>query len=481
MSDAVVILLLAAGYMLALAIVSWRLRRSGQTSEGFTSGGTAFPAILIGCLMASEFIGTSASLGTAQGAFEYGISAAWNLVALAVGFVIFSFLLAAKYRSLGENTISGVLAAGYGPRVRKPTSVLMIVALLTVAVAVYASGGAIFASLLGISQTMATALTGVIAVGYVIIGGMRSVVVTNVVHALVMMIGIALAALLPLQEIGGPSALAKAVPPNFLNPVGVGLPQIVAWFVAGIGASFATQYIVQAITAVPSERKAKQASVYAALVLLPYGFFAAVAGMCAVVLFPEVPSLQALPALVQNLNVGVAAIIIAGLLAALLGTASAITLAVTTLLLKDFLRPALKTEGDDAKEVRLLRWGSLVLGLLPVGLAIFATDVLMITFLGKAMRASLAVLVLLMFYARRWGSSRGALVSIIGSVAVTVCWYLLDNPFGINYTYAAIATPIVVMTLFHFVDRGKDRSADSAGARTSGAMSEESEIHDESV
>ena len=44
--------------------------------------------------------------------------------------------------------------------------------------------------------------------------------------------------------------------------------------------------------------------------------------------------------------------------------------------------------------------------------------------------------------------------------------------FGINYTYAAIATPIVVMTLFHFVDRDKDRSADSAGARTSDGHSD---------
>ncbi|MGO1972048.1 MAG: sodium:solute symporter family protein [Propionibacteriaceae bacterium] len=460
MSDAVIILLLAGGYVVVLAFVSWRLRRTGRTSDGFISGGAAFPAILIGCLMASEFIGTSASLGTAQGAFEYGVSSAWNLVALAAGFIIFSFTLAAKYRALGENTISGVLARGYGDGVRKPTSILMMVALLTVAVAVYASGGAIFASLLGIPQVLATVITGALAVIYVALGGMRSVVVTNVVHAFVMMVGVILAAVLPMARIGGPAALADAVPVGFLNPIGVGLPQIIAWFVAGIGASFATQYIVQAITAVPSERTARRASGYAALVLLPYGFFAAIAGMCAAVLFPEVPSLQALPVLVQNMHVVVAGIVIAGLLAALLGTASAITLAVTTLLLKDFLRPALKTEGNDAKEVLLLRIGSVVLGLLPVALAIFATDVLMVTFLGKALRASLAVLVLLMFYAAKWRSARGALVSIIAAVVVTIGWYALDNPFGIDYTYAAIATPIVIMSAFRLIERGRATPTD---------------------
>ena len=104
------VIVIVLGYMAILAAVSYLARRSSRTSASFANGGKAFPAILIGFLLASEFIGTSASIGTAQEAYSVGISAAWNIVALGLGFILFSFLLAHRFNALGEVTISGALA-----------------------------------------------------------------------------------------------------------------------------------------------------------------------------------------------------------------------------------------------------------------------------------------------------------------------------------------------------------------------------------
>lgn len=450
MSSSAIILSISGAYILLLALISVFVGRKSRSSESFTTGGKSFPAILIGLLMASEFIGTSASLGTAQGAYKYGISAAWNLIALGVGFILFSFILAKRYKALGENTISGVLKRGYGERVRLATSFIMIVALLTVAVAVYAGGGAIFSSLLGMDKVTATVLTAGLSVLYVAIGGMRSVVYTNLLHAVVMLTGIIMAAMLPLNRIGGFSELRDSLPASFFSWDAVGLGQIIAWMIAGAGATFATQYIVQAIATVRNEKTAKQASVYAALLLIPYGLLSALAGMCAAVLFPNIESVQALPVLVTNMNAFTGGIVIAGLLAALFGTISAISLAVSTLLLKDFYVPVFNKLGDDRKNLRFVRLAVICSGIAPMLLALFASDILEVTFLGKAVRSALAVLVLMMFYAPRFGTATGALVGMLTALTATIAWYLAGNPFGIDNAYIAILTPVVVMTISHF-------------------------------
>ncbi len=66
--------------------------------------------------------------------------------------------------------------------------------------------------------------------------------------------------------------------------------------IAEIGAIFATQYVVQAVTTVRDPGRAQRAGFYSALMLVPFGIFAAVVGMCSAVLYPKIKSIDALPA-----------------------------------------------------------------------------------------------------------------------------------------------------------------------------------------
>ncbi|MGC7101369.1 sodium:solute symporter family protein [Amycolatopsis lurida] len=457
MQSAWLVLLIVGAYIAILAAISFLAGRSSRTSGSFASGGKVFPAILIGFLLASEFIGTTASVGTAQAAYESGISAAWNVVSLGVGFVLFSVLLARKYRTLGENTISGALARTYGDRVRIATSLVMVCALLIVAVSVYASGGAVLSSLLDIDRSLAIVLVGALATAYVSVGGMRSVVYTNFLHAVVKMVGIIVLAVVAVNRVGGMDELGASLPPEMLSLSGVGVSQILAWMIAGVGATFATQYVVQAITTVGDSTKAQRAGFYSALILVPYGILAALIGVCASVLFPGIKSIQAMPALVVELDPLLAGVVVSGLAGAMFGTIAALTIGASTLLFKDFYQPYFNKAADERRNLVFIRVAAGVAGLLPIVLALFASDVLAVTFLAKALRATLAVLVLLMFYAPRYGTRGGALWTIVIALVATIGWFLAGSPFGIDEAYVAVAVPIVVMTLSHlFRRRGAD-------------------------
>jgi len=432
-------------YFAVMSFITYRVRRHANSSTGMTGGGRNFPAYMIGALMLSEFIGSSVSIGTAQMGFELGISAAWNLVALATGFVLLAQVLVKKYKQTGQTTISAILAQTYGEPVRYAASVLTILALSIVAVALYAGGGAVLSAVLHINKNLAILLVGAITVLYVSLGGMRSVVYTNVAHASAKYLGMILAFAYALEASGGIGVLQEKLPAMMFNWTQVGWSQIIAWMIAGIGSIFATQYVIQAVVGTDDDKVAKRACYYVASLMIPFGLMAAVVGMASAVLYPGIKSIAAFPVLIAHMPAFSASIMVVGLAGALFGGISATTLASATLAMKDFYDPYFNKEKNDRKSVLFIRVAIIVIGLLPLVLALYADKLLMVAFLGKALRATLAVVVLLAFYAPKFGSPRGAFVGIVVSVIGTIAWFLAGNPFGIDSSYLALAGPLLTM------------------------------------
>jgi SSS family solute:Na+ symporter len=455
-----VALAIVIAYMAALGLLTSLVQRSVTSATTFTSGttGSGVPAVLVGLMLMSEFIGTSASVGTAQEAYVSGISAAWNIIALGAGFLFYAYFLAGKYKESGHNTISGVFAEVYGPSTKIATSLVMIFALQIVAVALYAGGGAILSMLLAVDRTLATIICGVVAVLYVFLGGMRSVVYTNVIHSLMKYIGLGIALYFGLTKVGGLQELQARLPEAMFSWTNVGIGQIFAWFIAGIGATFSTQYVIQAINTVDTRQKAKAASLYAALLLVPFGIATALIGMCSLALFPGIKSINAFSALIADMNGLMAGLVAAGLAASLFGSIAAISVSTATLLYKDFYMRFVPGQRED-RSLNFVRVTTVIVGLLPIVLAIYTPNVLQMTFLAKAIRASLSVLVLLVFYAPRLGTKGGALFSILGSMVATIAWFLLGNPLGIDNAYVALVLPLIVMGVSSLVARARSREA----------------------
>jgi solute:Na+ symporter, SSS family len=448
-------LAIVIGYMVSLGLLTTVVQRSVTTTTTFTSGTSGHsgvPAVLVGLMLMSEFIGTSASVGTAQEAYRFGISASWNIIALGAGFLLYAYFLAGKYKEAGHNTISAVFADVYGPQTKIATSLVMIFALQIVAVALYAGGGAILSALLAVDRTLATVICGIVAVFYVFMGGMKSVVYTNVIHSLMKYIGIGVALYFGLTKVGGFQELQARLPSEMFSWTNVGWGQIFAWFIAGIGATFSTQYVIQAINTVETRQKAKAASLYTALLLVPFGIATALIGMCSLALFPHIKSINAFSALIEDMNGVTAGVVAAGLAASLFGTIAAISVATATLLYKDFYTRFVTKHGDEKRSLNFIRVTTIVVGLLPIALAIYTPNILQMTFLAKAIRASLSVLVLLVFYAPWFGTKTGALLSILGSLVATIAWFMLGNPFGIDNAYVALVVPLIIMGVSSMVE-----------------------------
>jgi SSS family solute:Na+ symporter len=123
-------------------------------------------------------------------------------------------------------------------------------------------------------------------------------------------------------------------------------------------------------------------------------------------------------------------------------------LGVTALVMRDFYIPFIKP--DHKHQLSATRIIAIIIGLLPIPFALYVPALLKTIFFARALRVSVTVVVLFMFYAPLLSNKLGATAGLILSVIFTTIWFVLKDPFGIDNMYIALFTPAVVMILCHF-------------------------------
>lgn len=441
---------------------SWSVKRTKDTSSFMTAKQQLGP-MLVGLLLMSEVIGTGSTLGTSQAAFNRGISASWNVIALSLGYFLYSKFMAAKYQALGVYTISGALAAKYGKGMRTVVSLTMIYALIILNVSVFTGGAATLSTLLDISFPAAVIAIGIAATVNVTTGGFRGVGYANIVHTAFKYIGLIVVALVAwqmLQSKPGAMDAFKNLPDYYFSPLGMGTSTLVAWTLACVGTIFATQYVMQCIGSLSTPQDAQKASMVASITILPIGFLAAFIGMAAKVLFPDINSLKALPVFFNYMDPWLAGIAVAGIAAATFVTILVCQLGITALIMSDFYTPLVKP--DEKSSIRATRIISILVGLVPIPFALYAPGLLKTVFFARSLRTALAVLVIMMFYLPMFSSRKGAVTALICSVIMVTLWMILGNPWGIDNIYVAAITPPIVMGIDHLFFKKKQETEGTA-------------------
>ena len=96
MAGTSIIVGILSAYLAGTFWLTARLR--SKTSEDFMIAAPSMPAIVVGILIMSEFIGAKSTVGAAQSAFESGLAASWAVLSAAIGFPLFGVFFAQKER-----------------------------------------------------------------------------------------------------------------------------------------------------------------------------------------------------------------------------------------------------------------------------------------------------------------------------------------------------------------------------------------------
>ena len=448
--DTAVIIAAIVAYILLTSWLTVKLR--SRTASEFMVGARSVPAIVIGILLMSEFIGAKSTIGVAQAAFDSGIAAAWAVLSAAIAFPLFGLLLAKKLYASGEYTISGMVAQRYGRSTELVVSLIMIYALLMVNVGNYVSGAASLATILKVNLPTAAIIIAIVSTFYFALGGFKSVAYVSMIHCTVKYVGVFVVLGVALYLTKGIAPVADSLPPYYFTWDGhIGLSTIVAFFIGNIGAIFSTQFIVQAVASTKSPTAARNATFIAGLLSIPVSIALGLIGVSAKYLYPDMNSLFALPVFIQSMNVWWATFVSISLVASIFVGVSTVALAISSLVVRDFYAPYFKPTAE--QEFRAARVMSFFIGFIPLVFVFFAPGLLHLSFFTRALRLSISIVALIGLYLPFFSSNRGATVGLLAAAVTTTAWYLAGDPFGIDNMYVALVTPpilIFIEKLFHW-------------------------------
>ncbi len=339
-------------YFLVLAgIAWWVIRQKNESASDYFLAGRHMGWFVVGASIFASNIGSEHIVGLAGTAAKTGVVMGHyelhSWLVLLLGWVFVPFYMRSQVFTMPE-----FLERRYTPAARWFLSVTSLVAyvLTKVSVTVYA-GAVVFEQLMGISFWTG-ALTIVVLTGaYTMMGGLRAVVYTETLQAMVLIVGSLAVTGIGLAKIGGWSKLVEVAGADHFN---LFLPadhpefpwpgMLMAAPIVGLWYWCTDQYIVQRTLAAKNETAARRGSIFAAyLKLLPFFIFI-IPGVIAYALsktgqlelaHPD----QAFPAMVQGLlPTGLRGLVAGGLLAALMSSLAAVFNSCSTLFTIDIYK-----------------------------------------------------------------------------------------------------------------------------------------------
>jgi SSS family solute:Na+ symporter len=358
-----------------MGIAWWVIRQKQDSTTEYFLAGRHAGWFVIGASIFASNIGSEHIVGLAGTAAKSGVAMAhyelhaWCILLL--GWIFVPFYMRSKVFTMPE-----FLERRYSPTARWFLSIISLVAYVftKVSVTVYA-GAVVFQTLMGINFWTGALITVILTGIYTILGGLRAVIYTEALQAVVLIIGSITITVIGLIKIGGWGNMVSTVGAQHLNlfpplndPNFPWLGLVFAAPIVGIWYWCTDQVIVQRVLAARNESQARKGSIFASyLKLLPFWIFI-IPGVIAFALSKSGQlqlgaADQAFPALVKALlPAGLRGLVIGGLMAALMSSLAAVFNSCSTLFTMDIykkIRPA-------ATEKRLVFIGRLATGVVVI-------------------------------------------------------------------------------------------------------------------
>jgi len=298
--DTVIVWVYLIGIMVIGIAAGYRRK---TTSEQFFLAGKTLPWPMVGAALFTANISTIHLVGLSASGFSEGIvvgnfewMASFCLIILALIFVPF-------YLRTKINTLPEFLERRYNKTCRLILAVICIWSALLVHIGVSLFAGAtVFEYFFGIDPTVAIVIIAVITAIYTILGGLKAVVVTDTIQAVVLLLGCILLTVFGLKALGSAGIhsladLRAATKPNQLSMVhslrdANGNLTPYSWFtvmigyhVLGIWYWCTDQTIVQKALGAKDLRNAELGAVFAGVLKILPLFFMVFPGVLAYILF----------------------------------------------------------------------------------------------------------------------------------------------------------------------------------------------------
>jgi len=460
-------------FMLVSIGIGWYANRYAKTAEGFFGGTKMFGGLVIGLASCAAVMSAFGFIGGPGLVYKFGFTSIWMTIACGPGFAYGYWVIGKRMRAMAE--VTDVATLPDIARVRFQSQAvrgILAVGLCLAAIAYLSSqvkGGAkLMNQMLGVSEEWGVAIMFGSTLAYMLVSGMSGSILTDAFQGAVMLVAVLGVIFAFFSMTGGDFSAIMHAPnfgPTFVDGGGALPFQLVITFaliffigVMGQPTMLAKMY------AVKSHKDLKMAGwlggvAYGATslvwILVGYGALYLVATGAA----PAIKDLDKAAFLFVSKTGGIMqALIMAGLLAAIVSTASFFISLASGALTRD-LAGAFGHEIDHDKQIIYGRYLQIVVMLLCIGFGYWGgRAVAILGTLGWGFFASVTLPTFVMGLLWRRCSREGVLTGLTFAVIANIALPLLENfkIYKLPYPYYlfTIAGAIILTTIVSFMTTG---------------------------
>lgn len=460
---------LVAAYLLGVTGLGLWLSRGIRSSRDYFLAGKTLPWWAVGMSLVVSDIGAKDMIGLAADGYRYGlVMMNFDFIGCAFPVLVAAFLFMPFLWMAGVFTVPEYLGRRYNAGVRMFFALIWAVFMMGTVGTILVSASVMFEALLGWPFWRSVGVTAVVVLLFTTMGGLKAVVLTDVVSCVVLMVGAALICIFGLQHAGGWDGLRATISdldwtehhfqlvlpadhPVFPWPavlLGLG-------FVLGPAYWIGNQAIVQRTLGAGSQNQARASYIFCAVLKLVFPVLLVLPGLIGLAVFhnelghpdqwAEGVGNRVLPLLVVNfLPTGVLGIVVGAFLAGVIANLDSYINAASTLVVTDLYQAVVPGRADrhylrvgqSLVVIFLLAGVGFAWMILPVFGSVFEAFQTFMTFFQGPLLA-LLLLGMLTRWATAWGGFGGMLLGVLTAVAMHAARFVLGPQYAVSYLWVA--------------------------------------------
>lgn len=429
-------------YFAITVVIGVWVSKSTETGDDLFLAGRTLTWGVIGFSLFASNISSTTLIGLAGAAYSNGIAVSTYEWMSGAPLIILAFVFIPLYLRARITTIPEFLELRFDRRSRVYFSIVTI----ALSIAVDTAGG-LYAGAVVLKTFFPDLVIWQVCVGlgvfaglYTAAGGLKAVVYTDVLQAVVLIFGTTLMTYIMFSQLGFSwSAVVEAVPSvEHLSMVRPLDDEMLPWPGIILGVSMlgfwywvTNQYIVQRVLGAKNIRHAQWGAMFGGFLKLIPLFTMVLPGAMAIIILPELPNADMVfPTLVTTvLPIGVTGLVLAGLIAAIMSSVDSTLNSASTLVVHDFIRPRM----PDIEPKTIGRYGQITTLILMAIAIAWAPQIANFGGLWSYLQQAFSILVppvaaifLVGVFWKR-GNGTGAFAALAIGHAVGVCLFILGQ------------------------------------------------------
>ncbi len=432
--------IITAVYLLIILIVGIKAGKKVKNLEDFSVAGRGFSYKVVFATLSASFIGGGFSMGNAEKVFLFGLVNIFALWGFSLKEILVATYIAPQIKRY-ENpiTVGDIMDFHYGKGARIITGVFSVILCAGIMGAQVGAMGYIFNVFLGMDQFYGILIGCSIVIIYSTLGGMRAIILTDIIQFLVLTIGMPAVLVFAVIKAGGMSEIVNNVPPEhltFLGPKTL-IAFLSLFFTFVIGETLVPPY-VQRLFISKDIHVVKKGTMLSGIFSIPFFFITGAIGLAALALYPTIDANLAMPHMVKEVLPPVmSGIVIASVISIVMSSADSFLNSAAVSAVHDVIKPL--RDSKSLNEFFLVKIINLLTGVIAVIFAVKIKSILDILIYSYNFWSPILLIPLASAIMGAKVKKENFYFAMTGGILGTALWnFVLHSPYGIDGLIAGV-------------------------------------------